>query len=149
MTPQDSDLIKKIEHDWVYYIEKCNSRDEIPWQAESVMAKFQIYEGDLPQSGAYKPDSMPRTIDKYRKFYITDDEKFAARVMVSVPKQLQPFVMFQPLLSGRPNVTQETVAAICGVSLATYRKRRTVAKLMLLGKARAKLMIRSRDYEIA
>lgn len=134
MTPQDSDFIKKIEHDWVYYIEKSTQRDEIPWQAESVMAKIQIYEGDLPQSGAYKPDSMPRTIDKYRKFYITEDELFAARVMVSIPKTLQPFVMFQPLLAGRPKITQELIAAMCGCNLSRYKNQRHKAKLFLLAR---------------
>lgn len=139
MTPQDSDFIKKIEHDWVYYIEKSTHRDEIPWQAESVMAKIQIYEGDLPQSGAYKPDSMPRTIDKYRKFYITEDEIFAARVMVSIPKTLQPFVMFQPLLAGRPKITQETIAAMCGCNLKRYDEQRHRAKLYLLEVGKSKL----------
>ena len=144
MTPQDSDLIKKIEHDWVYYIEKTTQRDEIPWQAESVMAKIQIYEGDLPQSGAYKPDTMPQTIDKYRKFYITDRERFAARVMVSVPKNLQPFVMFQPLLSGRPKITQETIAALCGCNVVRYRNQRHKAKLYLL-QAAHRLRARKRE----
>ena len=94
----DTETFEMLERDWVNYVSKCESREEIPWQAEGVMAKMQIYCGDLPQGGNHKPDMMPSTIDKFRKIYITEDENFAARMIFRVPVNLQKYIMLEPII---------------------------------------------------
>lgn len=126
----NKDLIKKIEADWSSYFEKCQSQNGIAWEGEGVMAKMIIYQGDLPESGAYKPDMMPSIVDNVRRFYTTHDEHFAARMMFSVPEHLRLFVMVPPLkvVSG---LKQEAKAHLLGCSLDQYKRKRAKAKLVL------------------
>lgn len=139
MNQQDKELFELLESAWVSYYSKCENREEIPWQAEGLMGKIQTYEGELPESGAYKPDMMPATVDKFRKFYITDLEYFAAKMMFKVPKALRDFVMIEPIIRRKENVTQKLIAAICGVTISQYEKRRRRSKLVLLHFARLSL----------
>jgi len=136
MNKADKELFETLERDWVNYVSKHECANEIPWQAESVMAKMQIYKGDLPESGTYKPDTMPATIDAYRKFRITDAEYFAARMMFRVPRNLQKFVMLEPLIRRKEKVTQDMIAAICSCSLDQYKRGRVKAKLYWVFHAR-------------
>lgn len=129
MNRADKELFEILERDWVNYVSKCESREEIPWQAEGVMAKMQIYCGDLPQGGSHKPDMMPSTIDKFRKFYITEDESFAARMVFRVPVNLQKFVMLEPIIRRQEKVTQVAIAALCSCTVDQYKKGRAKAKL--------------------
>lgn len=142
MNAADHELFKVLENAFATYCDKCESRDGIPWQAEGLMGKIQTYEGDLPQSGAYKPDMMPSTVDKYRKFYITELEYFAARMMFKVPKALRDYVVIEPIIRRKENVTQETLAYVCEVSVDQYKKRRGRAKVFLLAIARANMLKR-------
>ena len=129
MNRADTETFEMLERDWVNYVSKCESREEIPWQAEGVMAKMQIYCGDLPQGGNHKPDMMPSTVDKFRKIYITCEEDFAARMIFRVPVNLQKYIMLEPIIRRKEKVTQVTVAALCDCTLDQYKKGRTKAKL--------------------
>lgn len=97
--------------------------------SRGVMAKMQIYCGDLPQGGNHKPDMMPSTIDKFRKIYITEDENFAARMIFRVPVNLQKYIMLEPIIRRKEKVTQIAIAALCDCTLDQYKKGRTKAKL--------------------
>lgn len=136
MNRADKELFEILERDWVHYVSKCESRDEIPWQGEGLMAKMQIYQGDLPTSGTYKPDMMPSTIDKYRKIPITEAERFAARMAFRVPANLQKHIMVEPIIRRREKITQETIAALCSCTLDQYKKGRAKAKLFWIYHAR-------------
>ena len=134
----NKDLIKKIEADWSSYFEKCQSQNGIAWEGEGVMAKMIIYQGDLPESGAYKPDMMPSIVDNVRRFYTTHDEHFAARMMFRVPKSLQLYVMIPPLKAVK-NLNQEAKAHLIGCGLEQYKYRRKKAKAWLLFRAQEAL----------
>lgn len=136
MNRADTELFETLERDWVHFVSKFEASSEIPWQAEGLMAKMQIYLGDLPRSGAYKPDMMPSTIDKYRKIYTTDSERFAMRMIFRVPKNLQKFVMIEPLIRRKEKVTQDVIANVCGCTLDQYKKGRAKAKLFWVYEAR-------------
>ena len=129
MNRADTELFEILERDWVNYVSKCESREDIPWQSEGVMAKMQIYCGDLPQGGGHKPDMMPSTIDKFRKIHITEEENFSARMIFRVPVNLQKFVMLEPIIRRQEKVTQVAIAALCSCTVDQYKKGRAKAKL--------------------
>ena len=141
MNTKDREVFEQLERDWTTYISKIESMEEIPWQAESVMAKMQAYKGDLPQSGSYKPDTMPGTIDKYRKFYISDGEKFAGRMLYRVPRALRIYVALEPIIKRKEDYTQARLVALLNetgthCTLDQYKKRRAKAKMWWVYHAR-------------
>lgn len=141
MNHADTVIFETIEKNWIEYFSKCEVRDEIPLRSDGLMSKMQTYHGDLPQGGL-KPDIMPGMIDKYRKFHITEQEHFAFKIMMAVPKPLRPFVMIEPLIRNKPNPktgkkpSQEFIAAYCDCTIDYYKKRRARAKEYLVLEAK-------------
>lgn len=136
MNADDRDLFAALECAFSTFWDKNEHSGEIPWQAESLMGKIQTYEGDLPQSGAYKPDKMPSVVDKFRKFHVTDEEHFAAKVFMLVPLSLRYFIIVEPLIRRREKVTQKVIAAVLGCSVSQYEKKRARAKIFAVAIAR-------------
>ena len=148
----DNELFEIIERDWVNYYGKCESRDEIPWQAEGMMGKLVTYKGDLPVGGLAF-DGMPVMIDKFRKFHITNDERFARDMMFKVLSSLQLFIMVEPLYrnqvtSSGKKITQTILAAALGFSIDQYKKQRGKAKQHLIFHAREGMKQERRKREL-
>ena len=140
MNRQETELFEDLERHWVNYFSKCERRDEIPWRSSHPAGQLVDYLGDIPRAEGNRPDMMPGIIDKYRKFQITHNEQFAARMIFKVPKQLRIFVMLEPLIKNKPNKegkkpSQSVIAAACGCTLDQYKKRRGKAKDRLVSHA--------------
>lgn len=141
MNTVDRELFEQLERDWTTYISKIESKGEIAWQAPHLMGKLVDFEGDLPESGAYKPDMMPATIDKYRKIYISEAEAFAGRMLYRVPRALRIYVALEPIIKRKEDYNQARMVALLNetgtaCTLDSYKKRRARAKVFWVSHAK-------------
>ena len=77
--------VDEIVNDWLSYVDKSEKHKEIAKGGESLQGKVADFHGDLPVSGAFKPETIGARVDKCAKIVITKEESRSYAIIMEMP----------------------------------------------------------------
>lgn len=138
MNRAEHELVETIIARWVSYKSKVLAQEEIARTGECLEGRIYDFKGDIPESSAYKFDTVGPRVDKMRKIYITQDEVEAWLLIAGLTKTLHDYITTEAWMKRREGITHEAIASFLGCTVDAFRKGRHRARLELLRRAKIK-----------
>lgn len=138
MNRAEQELFDTIMSRWVSYKSKTIAQEEIGRTGECLEGRIYDFKGDIPESSAYKFDTVGPRVDKMRKIYITQDEHEAVALVNSLPRIMWVYVTTEAWEKRREGITHESIAIKIGCTVDAFRKGRQRAKAELVRRAKEK-----------
>lgn len=138
MNRQQSERIEGIINLWLSYIDKTEAMDRIAGESPTIMGNMVDFRGDLPESSAYKPETVSNRAERMRSLYTTSDERYAHKILLRLTPRNRELVCFWPLVRNTHNPitkerwTQANVAELLKLTLEQWTEQRERACLILL-----------------
>jgi len=113
-----AERIQEIVNLWILFLENTEEQERIAMEGSTLEGKAVDFGGDIPQSGAYKPEALGAIVDRQRKVIISEEMKQAKEMIFSLPLEDRDLITLWPQLKGETNTVTQRRYTQRDVSLA-------------------------------
>ena len=123
--------VERIVNLWIDYVEVNEYNESIANMCERLQGKIHTYQGDLPQSGAYRPETVAAIAERMKT--VTTEQKWAKAVLYSLCVDERMLVTQWIQLRRKVNketrqvFTMREVALIHNMQIEDFKQKREIA----------------------